>query len=89
MWGLGLSESLARIQNGLSVNPEAAAEAKAKRKAEKKIEKAGYGECNFCKEVIIKNNALNGVWESEFLVGYCPDIRDHMHKPMIDWRIDE
>ncbi len=83
MWG---SEALAKIRAGhaLDATPEDVAEAEAKRKAAQKIEEEGKGTCSYCKEDIIKNEELN-TWESEFLVGYCPESRDRKHHPKITW----
>lgn len=88
MWGF-TSDIWDRIQQKLplNVNPEELAEATAKREAEKKIEESGEGECSFCKEEIVKNE--RGAWESEFLVEYCIDSRDHKHKPKIVWKTDD
>ena len=62
-------------------NIESFNEAKIKQEAEKKIEDLGLGECVHCKEELVKNE--RGVWESEFLVEYCKDARDHKHRPRV------
>lgn len=86
MWGF-TPETWDRIQQRLpiSVDPEALAEATARREAENKIEESGEGECSYCKEDIVKNE--RGFWESEFLIEYCIDARDHRHKPKIVWNV--
>lgn len=76
------SEALAKV---VPPSTEDVAEAKAKREAEIKVEEAGEGICSYCKQEIIKNEQL-AVWESEFLIGYCPEARDHKHKPKIVWK---
>ena len=82
LWGF--PEQLAKVHAG-HVDPEEAEEIKARREAEKKIEELGVGDCVFCQQEIVKNVDL-GVWESEFLVGYCTDSRDHKHKPKVVWK---
>lgn len=82
LWGF--PEQLAKVHSG-HIDPAEAEEIKARREAEKKIEELGIGECSFCKQEIVKNETL-GVWESEFLVGYCTEARDHKHKPKIVWK---
>ncbi len=85
MWGL-TSEAWERMRAGLPIDadPETTEEAKLRREAEKKVEDSGQGICNYCKQEVIKNELL-GIWESEVLVGYCTEARDHKHKPKIVW----
>lgn len=83
MWGW-TPETAARIQ-AVSSDPEVVAESKARREAEKKVDEAGVGECTFCTEEIVKNE--RGLWESEFLVEYCIDAKDHKHRPKIVWKV--
>lgn len=89
MWGF-TAEALERIRGNIPVNanPEEAAELKAKREAEKKVEESGQGECSFCHQEILKNEVL-GVWESDTLIGYCTEARDHKHKPKIVWKVND
>jgi hypothetical protein len=65
-------------------NSEVLAEVKARQEAERRIEILGLGECAYCKEELVKNE--RGIWESEFLVEYCKDARDHKHRPVVKYK---
>ena len=86
LWGF--PEALARIQAGTSnLSPEEAEELQLKKEAEKRVEETGQADCVNCKDEIIKNE--RGIWESDFLLEYCTESRDHKHKPRILWKTDE
>lgn len=88
LWGWD-PETVERIRATLPVkiDPTVAAELKAKAEAEKKIEESGRGECSFCNEEIVKNERF--LWESDFLLEYCTESREHKHKPKIVWKVTE
>lgn len=84
LWGF--PESIEKIKTA-HLTPEEAEEAKLKREAEKKVEEEGRGDCSYCKEEIVKND--RGLWESDLLLEYCTDAKDHKHRPKIVWKKSE
>ncbi len=89
MWGIS-SEAWEqmRLGFGIDTDPEQVKEALKKREAERKVEEEGRAECAYCRQELIKNENL-GVWESETLLAYCTDARDHKHRPKIVWKEEE
>jgi hypothetical protein len=85
LWGF--PSSVERIQAAITkISPEEAEELRLRREAEKKVEEAGRADCVHCKEEIIKNE--RELWESDFLLEYCTDSKDHKHRPLIVWKTD-
>jgi hypothetical protein len=87
----GFISAIHNIQQQKPADPEALAKAEAERDALRKVEKEGKGICKYCDEEIYKNDSVPGggwTWESEILVGYCPqaDTRHGKHVPKISWQ---
>lgn len=59
---------------------------RARQVAEKRIEELGLGQCVSCKEELVKNE--RGFWESELLLEYCKDAKDHKHRPIVKYKED-
>lgn len=67
-----------------AMNPDAAK----RKEAEDLINKEGKGICHHCKEEIFKNETLV-LWESESLLGFCPNSKDRKHAPKVVWTAEE
>lgn len=75
----------------VQTKPKPDPDADSKREAMALIEKDGRGICEFCGEEIIKTEyTQHWTWESEFLLGYCPEGgAQHKHKPLLKYSVEK
>lgn len=88
-WGGWNPTAIAAAAAGssLPVPTQESLENQAKKQAERAIEEAGIGICQHCDEEIQKND--HGIWESEFLLGYCSASKDGKHRPVVKYVFSE